>query len=279
VAFAFRQGEPVDVGARRLAREGSELVLSAMNRANADVGVHEARRTLKRLRALVRLIGPSIGERAKEANNQLRAAARDFAGTRDAAVILETFDRIAGDDEHARAMRKLLKRARRAAPRNDDDAVAQIRAFAASIDDWQFDGAWSSIDPGVRRTYRKGRKALEDATSGKSELHELRKRGKDLQFQLTLLRAAFPPVIGGYLDALRELGAVLGDEHDLWVLGETLTKKKSNTGRWAPLIEGKRAELRERALPLAAKIYVDTPRNWTDRLGVWFQPVISMRGD
>lgn len=260
----------MDVGARRLAREGGELVLSAMNRANADVGVHEARRTLKRLRALVRLIGPSIGDRAKEANDRLRTAARDFAGSRDAAVILETFDRIAGDDEHARAMRKLLRRARRAAPRDDQDAVAQIRAFAAAIDDWQFDGAWSSIELGIRRTYRKGRQAVADAASGKTELHELRKRGKDLQFQLTLLRAAFPAVIGGYLHALRELGSVLGEEHDLWVLGETLAKKKSDTGRWAHLIDAKRGELRAVALPLAEKIYVDAPRNWTERLAVWW---------
>jgi CHAD domain-containing protein len=270
VGFAFRRGEPVDVGARRLAREGCELVLSAMNRANADVGVHEARRTLKRLRALVRLIGPSIGDRAKEANERLRTAARDFSGTRDAAVILETFDRIAGDDEHASAMRKLLRRARRAAPRDDEDALAQIRAFAASIDDWQFDGAWSSIEPGIQRTYRKGRRAVEDASAGRTELHELRKRGKDLQFQLTLLRAAFPPVIGGYLTALRELGSLLGDEHDLWVLADTLAKKKSDTGRWTQLIEAKRAELREQALPLATKIYFDTPRNWTERLAVWW---------
>ncbi len=268
--FALARGERIDVGARRLAREGTELVLSAMGSADADVGVHEARRTLKRLRALVRLIAPSIGEHAKQANAQLRAAARDFAGSRDAAVMLATFDKIAGDDASARAFRKRLQRARRIAPRDDEDAIAQLRAFAASIDEWKFDGGWAPLEHGVLRTYRKGRRALHGALEGATELHQLRKRGKDLQFQLTLLREAFPRVIAGYLDAFRDLGELLGDEHDLWGLGVVLAKSKADTAVWESTIAERRADLRARVLPLAEKLYFDSPRSWTERLSFWW---------
>lgn len=271
--FALARGERVDAGARRLAREGTELVLSAMGSADADLGVHEARRTLKRLRALVRLIGPSIGhESASVANARLRAAARDFAGSRDAAVMLDTFNKIAGDDPAANAVRRALKRARRAAPRDDADAVAQLRTFAASIDDFRFDGGWASLEPGILRTYGKGRRALRGALEGGTELHQLRKRGKDLQFQLTLLREAFPQVIGGYLHALRDLGSLLGDEHDLWMLGVTLSKSKAATAHWEETIAERRRELRAEVLPLAQKIYVDKPRAWTARVAAWWAP-------
>lgn len=273
MTFALQRGERIDVGARRLAREGAELVLTAMRGRDSDVAVHEARRTIKRLRALVRLIGPSIGDQADEANQLLRAAGRDFASSRDAAVMVATFDDLAGSGAHEHPVRKTLHRAQRFAVREDADAAAKIRSFASTIEAWTFDGGWSSIEPGMRRTYRAGSRALAQAIAGTTELHELRKRGKDLQFQLTLIRVAWPEVLGGYLEALRKLGARLGDEHDLAMLGVALEKQKKkhpDVEGWLSLIDERRASLRRKILPLARRIYVDKPRTWTGRLGVWW---------
>jgi CHAD domain-containing protein len=259
VAFAFERGERFDVGARRLAREGAELVLSAMHARPAAVGVHEARRTLKRLRALVRLIAPSID--ARRAQAQLRAASHDFADSRDATVMLETFDRIGRDED----VRKLLVREKKRAKTRESDAVEQLNAFVDTLEEWQFDGGFPSIEEGVRRTYRAGRRTLADAR----ELHELRKRTKDLQHQLSLLREAFPPVISGYLSALRKLGSLLGDEHDLTVLGSYL--ETHHIVAYRATIAQRRVELRKKILPLAGRIYVDPPRVWTARLRKWWE--------
>lgn len=277
MAFAFRQGEPIDVGARRLARQGYEISLASMHGDGADAGVHEARRTLKRLRALIRLIAPMLGERAREANSVLRGAAHDLAGSRDAAVMVETFDAIAGDDPDARAIRRSLLRVKEKARPNVAAAEAKLRRFAESIDSWTFDGAWSSIEPGLRRSYRSGLRALSKARQGEVELHDVRKRAKDLQFQLTLMRSAFPQVLGGYVDALRELGARLGDEHDLFLLGQTLASRRVDAPLWQATIAERRHALRSEILPLAARIYSDRPRRWAERLGQWW--MLSTPGD
>lgn len=269
MSFAFERGERIDAGARRLAREGAHLVLAAMQDRDAATGAHEARRALKRLRALVRLIAPAID--SKRAHAQLRAAAHDFGDRRDADVMFETFAKIGGHDE---AVRALLVRERKRSRADQHDALAQLNDFVDCLEEWQFAGDWSSIESGVHQTYRAGRRALADDAR---ELHELRKRVKDLQFQLTLLQKAFPSVIGGYLTALRKLGAMLGDEHDLTVLGAFL--EKAGIDQYDDTIAKRRDELAAKILPLARRVYVDKPRAWTARLSAWWSLSMLRAGD
>ena len=49
-------------------------------------------------------------------------------------------------------------------------------------------------------------------------LHEWRKRLKDLLYQLRLLQAAWPTVLGAYVQEAHRLADLLGDDHDLTVL-------------------------------------------------------------
>lgn len=281
MAFAFVAGERVDVGARRLAREGAEKILGTLaERASAEDqerAVHDARRMLKRLRALARLVRGAIGDEQSAANALLRDAARGLSVARDATVMLQTFEKVAGDDPHAAGIRAVLRRARTAASKRAIDLptiAGKIRAFEDGVDRWSFtDEGWAAIEPGVLRTYRQGRRALADARKApESEvLHQLRKRSKDLQYQLSLLRETWPPVIGGYHDALTELGEMLGDDHDLAVLHDYLAKRKSVDVRgWLTRIDDRRLALRARIFPVAERIWFDKPRDWTSRFETWW---------
>ena len=60
-------------------------------------------------------------------------------------------------------------------------------------------GAWEIIEPGIRRTYRKGRTGLERAETDPSDetLHEWRKRVKDMWYSLRLLQRMWPGARGG----------------------------------------------------------------------------------
>lgn len=288
MAFAFGSGERIDVGARRLAREGAEKVrhtlaaCSGERARQAEVDdsedpVHDARRMLKRLRALVRLVAGPIGDEARTANAALRDAGRGLSAARDASVVLQTFDALAGDDPAAAPVRSALRRARTVAARTaiDERAIAaQLAEFEGSIDRWTFaDDGWAAIEPGVHRTYRAGRRALDRARKApESEvLHELRKRTKDQQYQLALLRELWPQVIGGYHDALSDLGALLGEDHDLWVLAEKLQRRRAlDVAPWLTKIDERRLALRSKTLPLAARIFHDRPRIWTRRLACFW---------
>ncbi|MBI2395177.1 MAG: CHAD domain-containing protein [Deltaproteobacteria bacterium] len=304
MAFAFAAGEHVDIGARRLAREGADRVLLALegapdgaNGAGASDGdaardeeggderaVHDARRTLKRLRALVRLLRGAIGDARREANGLLGDAARGLSGARDAAVMLRTFDSLIDDRDHrdgdrdrdATKVRASLRRARTLASRRAADrgaVTAKVRAFRDSVEGWTFtDRGFDALEEGVRRTYGDGRKALVEAhAAGETEvLHALRKRTKDLQYQLALLREAWPAVIGGYHDALTELGELLGTDHDLALLAETLGRRGAIPRRWSARIEERRLAIRTKVFPLAERVWVDSPSAWTRRLSAWW---------
>ena len=61
------------------------------------VAVHETRKALKRLRALLRLVRPAIGEDAfKRENAQLREIGLSLSGARDRHVLLETVNKLEG---------------------------------------------------------------------------------------------------------------------------------------------------------------------------------------
>ena len=65
-----------------------------------------------------------------------------------------------------------------------------------ALDDWVIGDRWfKTVAPAVGRLHRQGRRAL-DGLGGSPEdeqLHELRKRVKDLWYQLRLVQAIWPP--------------------------------------------------------------------------------------
>ena len=91
--LSLRAGEPVRAG---LLRVGDGLIrhaLGCIERPTCDPGedVHAVRTTLKRLRALLRLVRPAIGRMAFERENaRLRKAAQRLASSRDAQVARQT---------------------------------------------------------------------------------------------------------------------------------------------------------------------------------------------
>jgi CHAD domain-containing protein len=99
VAFEIRRGERLRHALKRASRaqlERARHTLRSHHRSPAE-RVHELRRTLKKVRALARLLWPTVGRPARAADHGLRACAREVARLRDAQVILQTFDDLCGD--------------------------------------------------------------------------------------------------------------------------------------------------------------------------------------
>ena len=84
MSFRLKLNEPLQKCVRRISSEQFDIAsreLAAI--AIMPDGVHQTRKVLKRLRALLRLIGPSIGARRQKAHNvQLRDIGRMLAGRR-----------------------------------------------------------------------------------------------------------------------------------------------------------------------------------------------------
>jgi CHAD domain-containing protein len=105
-----------------------------------------------------------------------------------------------------------------------------------------------------------------------TNLHELRKRVKDLWYQLRLIRDADPEMIGLLSDHAHDLSDHLGDDHDLVLLREQAQRRSEDFAAPADqrlllqLIDQRRGELQFAASSLGERIYSEKPKRFVKRL-------------
>ena len=96
MTFELKPDESLRRGIRRIARKQMDLALEELTGAHAggrDQAVHEARKAFKKVRAVLRLVRPVIGEAAYRAENScFRDAGRPLTEVRDAKILIETLD-------------------------------------------------------------------------------------------------------------------------------------------------------------------------------------------
>jgi CHAD domain-containing protein len=282
--YAILPEDPsVEAALRRIAREEAEGALKAV-RGTGDLAprVHEMRKTVKKLRGLLRLVRPVFPE-AKAENAVLRDAGRGLSDLRDAAVQLATIERLTEDLPEERRAR-LLAPFQATAQAQDARAGERLlpafgNAMAALRDrseTWTLrrDG-WKALEPGLATTWTAARAAQKAARKDPSPdpLHEWRKRAKDHWYQARLLQPIWPEMMAPHVAAADALGEILGQVNDLAVLRDRLDA--------APLDEGLRLEARDladlrhtallaEAVPLGRRLFAGKAHVLTDRWGQWW---------
>jgi CHAD domain-containing protein len=180
-----------------------EMLAADNGAVSASQAVHEARKALKRLRAVLALLEDQLGEDAvaREAD-VLRRVGRRLAGSRDAEVMVATLDalthrhpkRLAGRPA-VRALRERLAAERESAVRQTAHAaparmlsVSDLQALRVRMSAWQLDPrpGIGPLEPALRRVYRRGLRRFGRARSGRGDraraMHRWRKRVKDLRY-------------------------------------------------------------------------------------------------
>lgn len=252
-----------------------------------DGAVHEARKDLKKLRALARLVrGASRKATYRRVNGMARDAARELSGIRDLTALRETTaalrERFA--PEHGPELfddvDAALERARQGL--SSDQVEARVRAALERIDvlehevvpSWRIEGRFArAIESGLVRTYRRGAAALRRAAAEATteNLHEWRKRVKYHRYHLRLARTAWRPVIGAQRDEVKALSDHLGDDHDLAVLTDWLETEDLDLhrARLEELIQRRRLTLQTEAFRVGALAYAEKPKALGRRLRAW----------
>jgi CHAD domain-containing protein len=252
--LGLRPGERAVEGLRRMALGQADLaleLLAADNDAPSRRAVHDTRKAIKRLRALLRLLEHELGAaRYAREDAALRDVGRRLSGARDAAVLLATLDALIERHPRKLAHRKDVRNLRRALleerKRMDErtlgdattraQALSELRAFRARVTSWDLGdrGAAAPMHEGLERIYAQGRKRHRRAARAKQgdvlAMHRWRKRVKDLRYAAEMLRQTtqHPHSDGRGADArLRRvakradrLGEALGEDHDLAVLAQ-----------------------------------------------------------
>ncbi len=267
-SYRLQESEGAAEGVRRIALGRAEHALEELSGAgdgNLASAVHATRKDLKKLRALVRLVRGELGKPlARAENRRYRDAGRMLSGSRDAEVKPETLaalrdrfgDELPAEDSErwARALareRDELTGAARGEAGQIDEARRAIEAGRDRILEWPLEtGSRELLEPGLRRSYRQGRRAMKRARADPSarNVHEWRKRAKDLRYQLR--------IVGAPTEQAHAVTDLLGEHHDLTVLAEDLTRREDIDERrpFEVAIARRQEELLAAALDLGRRL-------------------------
>jgi CHAD domain-containing protein len=246
MASRFRRREKVSDGFRRIVRDEMALVVSLLADRGSDLKerIHEARRGLKRLRALLRLVDSERSEPVlSAAERTFRTAGRRLSKPRDAEVTLATFDALVRKFPAASTQPiRLLLAEREARARRNAENTAQLAEIASRIRDAAHraaqltfaDEGWLLIAPGIARAFRSARKQYRHAKASDDPaiMHEWRKDVKRLLNHLALLCPGLSKPLRKFIAKLDRLATALGDHHDLELLASTLREDHAHGVRW-----------------------------------------------
>lgn len=297
MAFRFKLGEPFEEGCKRIAREQLERAQSQLRDiGDQAVAVHETRKSLKRLRALLRLIRPAIGEDTfKQENAQLREIGLSLSGARDRHVLLETVNKLEAASGFVRkglaeTLRKSLLAANGEGAPVDGAAMKQAQSRLTDtkkrLARLRIAGSgFDIVGPGLEMCYRRARRAFRVAyDEGTDEaFHEWRKGTQHQWRQMTLLSRAWPGYLGARASEARILSQVLGDDHDLAMLVAFVRSDAAAgiTAEQASVIE-KAVRQRQRALrdiakPRGARLFAEGARSLRRSVADYWQAAAALK--
>ena len=257
-----------------------------------DKAIHEARKSIKKIRGVLRAVRPLLGKTYSKENVRFQKLSRELADFRDAAVLPDVFDQLCArnaggfDADSAKGIRQGLELDRHElenrleAAKIVRHAAEKLDAAGKRVESWPLElHRIEDLAPGLETTYRRGRRALKAVRkqSTAKAYHNLRKRVKDRWHQTRLLAE-----IGGTgapaEDAnLKGLGISLGDDHNLTMLRDRFKRNPERYGGasgvepFLSMVVREQENLRQHSLTAGKTLFVDKPSVYLRRLTASWQ--------
>lgn len=286
MAFKFDRSRPLALEVQRVSREQFDYAIACLEQANgpdAPEAVHEFRKTTKKLRALLRLLTNVLPPTDRTRwESVLRAAALDWAQSRDATVLRQLVEQAYGSvlpslppSVRSQMAESLLSRFPRA---SHDEAPPQSPAALSIALSTTADEVHQALGDNIElavllrtliHSYRRGRKALrvwQDENSIE-HLHRFRKRVKDHLYQVRLMAGLSSKSVRRNALALEQLAELLGACHDLAQLRNLIVVARSQwSARAEPAdmmdwVQRRLTRSERRAMRLALKLYRASPKH------------------
>ena len=251
MSYQIRPGHDLSEEAKRIARVQYDKAIEILEteRGGRHTAIHDARKRFKRLRGLLRLVRSGAPDFCIAENARLRDTAATLSVARDATALVETMDRLYGTAQPADDLAVLLAIRHRLAERRDnivasetglDDkiaaTIAECRAGRAALSSLALPKspkkAARLLASGFAKTYGRACSSFEAAErSGVAEdWHDLRKRIKYHWMHVNLLRTVWPGQMRLRAEVADQAGEILGEDHDLDVLGELVAAAPRDVG-------------------------------------------------
>jgi len=312
--FRLHPGEPLGAGLQRLSLHEMEIAVSGFYDGEEAFGeaVHSARKSTKKMRALLRLVRSEIGDKVyKFENKAMRDTARLISGVRSAAVMVNALDDIQvlygsllAEGTFEETQERLAVNRDRVEARAMEDpelvprVVANLERAHGRYASWPTDpharvvygtgirDSYATIGPGMKATYRRGRAEMVMAYRAPSptSFHRWRKRVKYLKHQMEIITPLWPEVVLGMVITLDRMSELLGEDHDLAELLETLSGRPElcpnpvERSLLRALAEQRRSDLETASRILGRRIYAESPAALKGRFGAYWESMESARG-
>jgi CHAD domain-containing protein len=292
MAFRLKSGKSV---AGELSRVVTHEFRAAIQELKTGSGpgarrrVHAARKHVKKMRAVLRLLQKDLGDDYRRFNGPLRRVAHRLSPLRDedasTEVMKDLHDRYpriitpsifrsldrglkalkSGTASHAD---RLLAETSRALRKTGTSVPSRIRRVARR----------RAIGPGVGRAYRRARKEMARVVEQPEDLnfHAWRRRVKDHWYHMRLIEGLHGRV-HHRVQLLKHLETWLGDDHNLVVLRNTILEAPTRFGGEGPIavilgcITKYQAALRRRALKQGRRLFARTPSAFRKQAERWLR--------
>jgi CHAD domain-containing protein len=286
MAYRFKKSEAISHAIQRVfAEEISWAVGQLVHSKNRATAVHEARKSIKKIRGLSSLVKGQLGPLYKREDRYFRDAGRLLSNLRDNDVMLQVFDVVAAKhpemdpDRLAEIRSNLLRRQRETS--DEKQVSAQVEDSLRQVKPWPIgDLRFELLLTALTDSYRAGRKAFKRVQKSDTaeNLHALRKKVKQHWYHLRLFESTNDAAIKKRLPDLHHLETWLGDDHNLSVLRECLAADaetdhdRRQVRQFIDWIDEESAGLRKRALELSERLYAEKPAAFSKHLAFLWTP-------
>ncbi len=295
MAYELKPRKPADAELSRIVTKEFQKAREELDGGtpipNTDEAVHEARKSVKKIRAVLRLLQADLGKNYHIQNQRLRDIAHQLSVLRDAEAMAEIFNalrahypRIVTSSISTMVRRGFLRRKRATTARVHPDRVLPRAARAlsqsanATTRQIRRVAGRAAISAGVLRGYRRARKAMADAHAqpNDAQFHVWRRRVKDHAYHVRLLEGLSARALTR-ARRLKRLETWLGDDHNLALMRATILEAPPRFGdaRATAVVLGcvakYQAMLRRRALKLGDRLFTTRPRVFRDSIDRWLR--------
>jgi len=273
-------GALAGVGHEILADARGTLDDPAQSQAEA---VHGYRKTMKRWRALLRLLEPFLGEDGARLQQEARDLARELAGARDFQAALDALADVANAETGLSPTSFASMRHRIETNRTAAEAIAltdtmrarlsaAVEGAARAVAAWPLGHiGFPQIASELARTYRQARRAIPKdwAAATGEDIHDLRKRVVAHRYQMEFIEPLWPRLTKVWVSEAQRLRDQLGAHHDLETL-KGLTASRQPLAPWRsrllPAIAARQQVHVTAARRLSGRLFAERPAAFRKRL-------------
>ena len=296
MSYLLENNETLSFGLKRIVLELIDKSVFNLAKGNGSFNedIHDTRKNFKKIRTVQRLIRSDIGEESFQIENSFyRDAGRTLSDLRDSTVLIQTFDKLLKNSELEMSnfdfsvfknflieKHKTIRiaKSKKSAVINSlstDLLLARSRVF-----DWPLSGDnFKLIKRNLQRIYEQGQNYMYAVFSEaiKENVHEWRKRVKDLWYAMRILSNLWPEIMTPLVILLGKLSDTLGDANDLFLLKERIISNQSkfkddqHTRELINFIDRRIIDLLRDARTIGRKIYSEDSKYFVGRMENYFE--------